>query len=64
MRGLQSDHRAARRARRPRRVHLLRHLEAAGRRRDAASRKVFAALATDKIDEIKVKSAVRRRRRR
>ena len=58
--------RARRRPRRPRRVHLLRHLEAARRRRDAGTKqeKVFAGVDADKIDELKVKSDERRRRRR
>ena len=58
MRGLQIHDRARRRAGRSRRLHLLRHLEDAGRRRRRRrSEKVFAALEADKIEEIKITSA-------
>ena len=42
---------------RPRRLHLLRHLERSRRAAtEAAQERVFAALDGDKIDELKVKS--------
>ena len=64
MRGLQIHDRARRRPRRPRRLHLFRHVEDAGRRRtdaDAKKEKVFASLQADKIEEVKVSTGSRRR---